>query len=610
MRLRSLAVVLVSVVAACGGPTVRSALAPVGGWPVRFERDVYPFEVVDHLGRPYAHPFLGGFNLPRPQLVDVDGDGDLDLFVQEYSNDLMFFERVGSAAAMAFRWRTDRYQNLRVGEWFRFADMDGDGDLDLLTERPFSYVQYFRNEGTGDGDMFVLAADTLRDVDEVPIFSDRQNIPNIIDLDCDGYLDLFVGRLTGTVARYEETRRDPSGIPRFKLLTERFEDIEIVATFGSRHGANTLTLADVDQDGDADLFWGDFFEAGLLKIENHGTCQTPDLRGTPQAFPPPDPVSTSGYNAPTFGDTDLDGDLDLVIGVIGGAYNPNRTSIDNLLHYVQESPVAFRLTTSKLLDNLDVGSESVPALVDLDADGDLDLLVANKIDPANLTTSRIFHFENRGTAQRPRFHGRGAWDLEGAYHYAPTFGDLDGDGDLDMIMGSWSRTLALYRNDGSRQQPRFTLVDSAFISITRGSNTTPVLVDIDADGDLDLFIGEASGTINYYRNDGGPNAPQFTLVSDEYAGIRIARRSAPTFVDLDGDGVLDMIVGLESGPPVFVRNEGTRSVPRFGSTGQALPVDVPPLAVPVFGDLDGDGDLDLLIGNAGGGLKFFWNRAR
>ena len=103
---------------------------------------------------------------------------------------------------------------------------------------------------------FVLAADTLRDASDVPLFSDRQNIPNLTDLDCDGMLDLFIGRLTGTVTRYEETRRDPTGVPRFRLVTDRFEDIEIVANFGSLHGANTMALADVDQDGDPDLFWG------------------------------------------------------------------------------------------------------------------------------------------------------------------------------------------------------------------------------------------------------------------------------------------------------------------------------------------------------------------
>ncbi len=598
------------VISACASPA-GSGGAPTaaGAYPPDYERDVYAFEVSGETGEPYAHPFLGGLNQPRPQLVDVDADGDLDLFVQEYSNDLFYFERVGTDRVPEFIWRSDRYQDLEVGEWFRFADMDGDGDLDLLAEEKFSYLRYYRAEQGPDGLKFVLAADTLRDASDVPLFSDRQNIPNLTDLDCDGMLDLFIGRLTGTVTRYEETRRDPTGVPRFRLVTDRFEDIEIVANFGSLHGANTLTLADVDQDGDPDLFWGDFFEQGLLIIENTGSCARPVLRGEPIAFPEPEPVSTSGYNAPTFGDVDRDGDLDLVVGVIGGAFNPNRTTIDNLLYYEQVGTNSFELRTQRLLTNIDVGSESVPVLVDLDADGDLDLLVANKIDPADLQTSRIYEFENVGSAAAPRMEWRGAWDMRGSYHYYPAFGDLDGDGDLDVVMGTWNNYLAFYRNDGSAQSLDLVLADSVMIQLTRGSNATPALGDIDGDGDLDLFIGEASGTINFYRNIGTKQAPLFELESDEYADIDIGRRSSPTLIDIDHDGDLDLLIGTDAGPIEVFRNRGTAAIPDFVGEGP-LPIDLPPLTVPVFADMDGDGDLDLLVGNTGGGVMYFKNNAR
>ena len=158
---------------------------------------------------------------------------------------------------------------------------------------------------------------------------------------------------------------------------------------GSRHGANTMAFADFDGDGDLDLFWGDFFEPGLLLIENTGTCAAPILTGEPRPFPKHDPLRTSGFNAPAFGDVDGDGDLELLVGVLGGAFNPNATTVDNLLFFDQDAGVWFQLRTSRYLTMIDVGSESVPSFLDLDGDGDLDLLVSNKIDPQDQSISLI-----------------------------------------------------------------------------------------------------------------------------------------------------------------------------------------------------------------------------
>ena len=580
---------------------------------------MYGIEVVDEAGELVDHPFLGGFNLPRPQLADADGDGDLDLFLQERSNEVMYFRNVtgdpgaGSddlAGTARYRWVTDRFEGLAVGEWFRFVDVDLDGDLDLLAEAPFSHLRYYRNDG-GDGPArYVPAADTLWDVTGEPVFSDRQNIPNAADIDCDGQLDLLIGRLTGTITRYEAESTDEDGVPRFAHVTDSFEDIEIVGAMqGSRHGANTMALGDVDQDGDHDLFWGDFFEPGLLFIENTGSCRRPVLRGTPRPFPTGDPVATSGYNAPALGDVDGDGDADLVMGVLGGAFGPNRTSVENLYQFVQGADGAFDLSTTRLIRTLDVGSESHPAFSDLDGDGDLDLLLSNKIETDNTRTGRIYVYENTGTSRRPAFAARGSVpDLPDAYHYAPAFGDLDGDGDDDVILGQWDDRVAYYRNDrepgDGGAMPRWTLVDSAAATLTRGRNTTPALGDLDGDGDLDLLLGESSGALNYYVNVGGASAPRFELVSDQFQDIDPGRRSIPALVDWDGDGDLDLALGSETSGIRIHLNEGSRSEPVFVET-DPFAEPVPAFSAPAFADLDGDGDLDLAIGGVGGGLTVY-----
>ena len=571
-------------------------------------RLVDSLEARDTAGVRYAHPFTGGFNVPRPQLADMDGDGDFDLLIQERSGEVSFFERVGPLGSQQYVWRSDRYQDLEVGEWFRLVDIDQDGDLDVLAEEKFSYIRVYRNEGGKTNPRFVLVADSLRETSGSALFADRQNIPNITDIDCNGRLDLFVGRVTGTVDRYEEEGKDRQGLPAFRLVTPRFEGIEIIgAGAGSWHGANTLALADYDRDGDQDLFWGDFFEQGLLLIENRGSCTSPNLRTEPVRFPVNSPVLTSGYNAPTFGDMDGDGDLDLLMGVIGGAFVPARTAAENLYYLEQVSPRNFEVRTRQFRSTIDVGSESVPALLDLDADGDLDLLLANKIDPGALETSRIYRLENVGSARKPVFQRRGALEISGDFHLSPAAGDLDGDGDQDLLAGSWKDRVLFYRNDGSPAAPRYVLADSAIIRLTRGSNTLPTLGDLDGDGDLDLVVGEGSGTLNYYRNTGSRTAPVFELVSDEWNAIDPGRRSAPQLVDLDRDGDLDLLLGSEAEGLKLYRNTGTKTEPVFSvEAGFAVPVQG--YATPAAGDIDGDGDLDLFVGGVGGGLLYFESR--
>ena len=577
-------------------------------FPPRYERSIQPFQVIDQGGDGLDLPFLGGFNVPRPQFIDIDGDGDDDLFLQEITGQVAFFEHLREDGTSRFVWRTDKFAGIDIGEWSRFYDMDEDGDFDLLTEEPFSYVRYYRNEGTATNPDFKLFADSLRGADGEPLFVDRQNIPNLTDIDCDGLIDLFVGRVEGTVMRYEAVRKVTDGAPEFRLLDPRFEDIEIIGQIGgSLHGANTLAFTDIDSDGDQDLFWGDFFEPSLLLIENRGTCAEPNLRTTPVPFPTQNPVSSSGYNAPAFTDLDGDGDEDMFVGVIGGAFNPNLTSADNFYYLERTGTVQFELKTRKFLENLDVGRESIPSFADLDNDGDLDLVLSNKIEQDNFDQGRSYYFENVGSPDAPAFRQRDAFDFEPAYHYAPAFADLDADGDLDALVGTWNQGIALYRNNGTVESPEFVAENTSYIKLTRGSNTTPVLVDIDADGDMDLFSGEASGTINFYRNEGSAAEPRFALVSDEYLDIDVGRRSAPTFGDLDGDGDFDMLIGREAPGLQYYRNDGTPEEPLF-IEDTSYDVTVPALSTPSLVDIDADGDLDFFSGGHGGGIVFYWNQ--
>ena len=594
-----------------------------------FERLVAPFPVLDETGRPYAQPFLGGLDVPRPQFVDIDADGDLDLFLQEYSNQLWFFENTGSAGAPAYTWRTDRFQDADIGEWYRFVDLDADGDFDLVSELPFSLIRHYRNVGSRTEPKLQYVG-PLKDAEGKDIFIDRQNIPAFVDIDCDNRLDFFVGRVEGTIARYEAEK--PAG-DRFEFIQERFEGIEIIGRgFAglmeagsldpadsrglktpssmptSRHGANAFAFADFDGDKDFDLFWGDFFEAGMLLIENIGrTCSSPSFQVEPVQLPFAIDTLTSGYNSPAPVDLDGDGDLDVLMGVLGGAFNPISTAADNFYYWERTAADKLELRTRRFLNGIDVGSEAQPALVDLDADGDLDLVVGTKIDSKAADAGRLAVFLNEGTKAVPRLRLSDTLRLADAIHFAPAFGDLDADGDPDLLVGTWNQGILVFRNTGSARTPAWTADPGATILPPRASFATPVLADIDADKDLDLFAGQASGAIVFYRNTGSTKSPRFELVSERIDDLRPGRRTSPALVDVDGDRRLDLVVGREEPGAAIYRNTGSATSPKFVEM-KDVTLPLPTMATPVFGDLDGDGRLDLLAGTYSGGVVFLRRR--
>jgi hypothetical protein len=592
--------------------------------PWAYTARVSGIPVTDIDGHPMPAPFLGGFDVPRPQLVDVNGDGRLDLFVQERSGAVMFFERVGDE----WIWRSDRFQNLDVGEWFRFVAGDPDGKLRLFGEMPTGYIRVWRNEGTPTSPRFVALGDTVRDVDGRPLVADRQNILTAVDIDCNGKLDLFIGRVQGVVDRYEQDGSSPDGSPRFRLVEEPWQGIEVLGpeaaggvvrfdtstTHGPAthettrlHGANTLAFADVEGRGVLDLFWGDFFEQGLLRFENTGTCGQPNLTGKPTRFPSSNPVLTSGYNAPSFGDVDRDGNADLVMGVIGGAFGPWRTSIENL-YLVQQVPKGvWSVKTKRLIPTIDVGSESAPALADLNGDGLLDLIIGGKVSPTDHNSGNVTWFENVGSATAPAFRERGLLPIRGQFSYAPSVADLDGDGLPDIVLGTWNDRIQWYRNTGTRTAPAWTLADSALVTITRGSNTAPSVGDLDGDGLLDMVIGKSSGQIILYRNVGTKTRPKFQLVSDHLQDIKVNRRSAPVLADMDGDGKLDMLIGSDDGDIQLWRGVGAPGAIRFERDASFV-VKSYSGAMPAAGDLHHSGKLDLFVGTSSGGVRWFENR--
>ena len=130
-----------------------------------------------------------------------------------------------------------------------------------------------------------------------------------------------------------------------------------------------------------------------------------------------------------------------------------------------------------------------------------------------------------------------------------TSGDLDGDGDLDLVTGSPNGAFHYFENTGAATAPTFTKRSGAtnpLDSVNVGAYSSPALIDLDADGDLDLIAGNDRGNIAYFENTGTSANPVFTERSgalNPLDSVNVGTFSSPALADLDDDGDSDLIVG-------------------------------------------------------------------
>jgi hypothetical protein len=253
------------------------------------------------------------------------------------------------------------------------------------------------------------------------------------------------------------------------------------------------------------------------------------------------------------------------------------------------------------------GSNNGPAFVDINNDGDYDCF-------AGLGNGFTAYYQNNGNSNFPAF-ANWFWNAFGIYDVGnnakPAFADMDGDGDYDLYAGEAGYQIFFLRNIGTITSPNFYYISTNPGGIANlGPRVTPALVDIDADGDFDLFTGELNGNIFYYKNVGTKfNAIFSGAFTNPFGLSDVGNYSAPAFCDIDFDGDYDAFIGNQSGNIIFFRNNGTSTDPDFG-----IPVTNPfgitnviSYASPAFVDIDGDGKEDLFVGTGNGDTYYFNN---
>lgn len=279
--------------------------------------------------------------------------------------------------------------------------------------------------------------------------------------------------------------------------------------------------------------WG----VGLLSLSVYGQSFGP-RQDNPFSL-----TNCGDYNNAMFGDLDNDGDIDILSSSTTG---PNFYYYENVgtpaaPNYAPFTTNPFGLTTAPA--NYPMGD-----LVDIDSDGDLDIMAPS-------IGGDYYFWENTGTIAAPAFAAPitnpfGLANNGEIYSWGITFGDLDNDGDLDMMSGDNTGDTRFYENTGTATVPTFAaaIINPFGIVNVAGTYNFPGFEDIDNDGDLDLFQGSQNTNWYYFENTGTIAAPAYGPLQTNPFGLTVILSAyvTPNFADLDNDGDQDVMSGNNS----------------------------------------------------------------
>ncbi len=344
-----------------------------------------------------------------------------------------------------------------------FCDLDNDGDQDILAGRDSHGFVYFQNTGSPQSGNWQAADSFFTGLGMATYW----NSPDLADLTGDGLCDLVFGTANGPLYYYVNT--GTAANPVWQANTALFGGVLDVG------GASSPFFDDWDGDGDLDLLSGS--QLGNIKYyQNTGTPYAPAWAENSAYFAS---IDHSIYAAVTAGDVNADGLPDLIVGDLNGG-----------LFFHRNTGFGF-MEQAGVLPPIALGGWSVPRLLDMDGDGDLDLAAGNE-------AGQLFFYLNQGTPATPDWVAQAGYfgGIDVGSDCSPCFGDLDNDGDWDLVAGNLAGNLQCYLRQGLGWAQNGTI----FAGISTDQNAAPALADLDHDGDPDLILGDYDGTFSYWRN--------------------------------------------------------------------------------------------------------------
>ncbi len=489
--------------------------------------------------------------------IDIDNDGDQDAFIGEEYGIVNYYKNTGDNTIPVFRMQVgsnNPFDGVDVG-WYsspNFVDIDNDGDEDAFIGEASGKINYYKNIGTSTNAEFSLqtGSDNLFD----GVYVGNYSTPTFVDVDNDGDLDAFIGEYSGKIYYYKNTGTLVNAA--FSLQTGSNNPLD--GAYNYLINDIALTFVDIDNDGDQDAYIGDI-GGQVYHYKNTGTSSNATFSLQTGSNNPFDGVIVGTSSTPTFVDIDNDGDQDAFIGEYAAniEYYKNIGTLSNAIFSLQAG-------TDNPFDGINVGESSTPNFVDIDNDGDQDAFIGEGDGTINYYkntgTSANSVFSLQSGSSNP-------FDvIDVGVNSKPTFVDIDNDGDPDAFIGEKTGNINYYKNVGTTTNPVFSLQTASsnpFDGVDVGTDSSPTFFDIDNDGDQDAFIGEEEGPIYYYENTGISTNSVFSLqsgVGNPFDAVKQKYNSVPTFVDIDSDGDKDLFIGNSFGEIYFIQNNSADQI--------------------------------------------------
>jgi hypothetical protein len=397
------------------------------------------------------------------------------------------------------------------------------------------------------------------------------------------------------------------------------------ASLPTRHSGSTVLALDMNANGVLDLILGDVSFPNLTLLMNGGSAPNTNSAMISQDgnFPSnTTPASMQLFPAPYYVDVNHDNAKDLIVGANARTISQNEKSVSFYENLGTNTLPNFIFRSKSFLQGemIEHGLGSIPVLFDQNGDGKRDLLVANffRYKEVLEKESAFLVYRNTGTAAAPvlSYYDNNFFNLTGqslGLRSIPSFGDLDGDGDDDMVIGMENGSINRYTNTAGAGNPvafgaQTALTDNTGTIINVIAYAAPQLFDLNKDGLLDLVVGKKTGEIAYYENTGSAAVPVFTLRSTALGEVDVA----PTIPDgyavphfFRSNDTTHLFVGAYDGKLHYYNTIDEHLDPDSSFnlvSSNYRGIDVGLYSSFWVEDIDSDGLLNLLIGQDLGGL--------